>query len=306
MGRCLGLWQILMTWAEPGRVLVQKARKSLVSSVGNVLARLAHAEDQALRKPSSRYLRDADLQKYHRCATLLGQCRPYLCTDCIDSFSEVLHPREPGLPVVRLLLVDFKLRWVLWGCGSGDAWGKALLHPQPTFIFGDSAVLHTKYTLPSTPTCLCLFINLGVVTSVEVNHKPIESARKGMEVCIKIENVPGETPKLYGRHFDHTDLLTSKEEEVSFMLCFHSVERFCFSSGNEVTSNKMAGEQGMKPNMEETGSSPGYPIDDFHGPRTENMVPHCQKLSVAIVTDLWVFIPTMRGAQPYHRQKNGE
>ncbi|KAK6617951.1 hypothetical protein RUM44_002393 [Polyplax serrata] len=279
MGRCLGLWQILMTWAEPGRVLVQKARKSLVSSVGNVLARLAHAEDQALRKPSSRYLRDADLQKYHR--------REVEAKGKKSKFRVINN--------ARILL-----------SGSGDAWGKALLHPQPTFIFGDSAVLHTKYTLPSTPTCLCLFINLGVVTSVEVNHKPIESARKGMEVCIKIENVPGETPKLYGRHFDHTDLLTSKEEEVSFMLCFHSVERFCFSSGNEVTSNKMAGEQGMKPNMEETGSSPGYPIDDFHGPRTENMVPHSQKLSVAIVTDLWVFIPTMRGAQPYHRQKNGE
>ena len=38
----------------------------------------------------------------------------------------------------------------------------------------------------------------------------MESARKGMEVCIKIEPTPGDTPKLYGRHFDHTDLLVSK------------------------------------------------------------------------------------------------
>lgn len=48
------------------------------------------------------------------------------------------------------------------------------------------------------------------MTSVEVNHKPMESARKGQEVCIKIENPPGETPKLFGRHFDHTDLLMSR------------------------------------------------------------------------------------------------
>lgn len=27
---------------------------------------------------------------------------------------------------------------------------------------------------------------------------------------MKIENVPGETPKLYGRHFDETDMLISK------------------------------------------------------------------------------------------------
>lgn len=54
------------------------------------------------------------------------------------------------------------------------------------------------------------FVYLGIITSIEVNHKPIEIARKGQEVCIKIENVPGETPKLYGRHFDHTDMVMSK------------------------------------------------------------------------------------------------
>lgn len=53
-------------------------------------------------------------------------------------------------------------------------------------------------------------IYLGNVTSLEINHKNIDKATKGQEVCIKIENVPGETPKLYGRHFDHTDLLVSR------------------------------------------------------------------------------------------------
>lgn len=54
------------------------------------------------------------------------------------------------------------------------------------------------------------FVYLGVISSIESNHKPVDIARKGQEVCIKIENVPGETPKLYGRHFDHNDMLTSK------------------------------------------------------------------------------------------------
>ena len=48
------------------------------------------------------------------------------------------------------------------------------------------------------------------MTGIETNHKPVEKATKGMEVCIKIEPIPGEAPKMYGRHFDHTDLLISK------------------------------------------------------------------------------------------------
>jgi translation initiation factor 5B len=35
-------------------------------------------------------------------------------------------------------------------------------------------------------------------------------ARKGSEVCIKIEPVGGEAPKMFGRHFDENDLLMSK------------------------------------------------------------------------------------------------
>ena len=54
------------------------------------------------------------------------------------------------------------------------------------------------------------FLDVGVVTGIEANHKPLTEARKGMEVCVKIESPPGEAPKMYGRHFDHTDLLMSK------------------------------------------------------------------------------------------------
>uniref|UniRef100_A0A182FE15 Elongation factor Tu-type domain-containing protein n=1 Tax=Anopheles albimanus TaxID=7167 RepID=A0A182FE15_ANOAL len=54
------------------------------------------------------------------------------------------------------------------------------------------------------------FVDLGVVTSIEANHKQLETARKGQEVCIKIEPIPGETPKMFGRHFDEHDMLVSK------------------------------------------------------------------------------------------------
>ncbi len=58
---------------------------------------------------------------------------------------------------------------------------------------------------------LCVqFTDIGVVTSLEVNHKTVESVRKGTEVCVKIEPVGGDAPRLYGRHFDHTDMLVSK------------------------------------------------------------------------------------------------
>lgn len=49
-----------------------------------------------------------------------------------------------------------------------------------------------------------------MVTSIESNHKNVPSARKGMEVCIKIDPIPGESPKMFGRHFDETDFLVSK------------------------------------------------------------------------------------------------
>lgn len=54
------------------------------------------------------------------------------------------------------------------------------------------------------------FLEIGVVTSIECNHKQVESARKGQEICIKIEPIPGESPKMFGRHFEETDMLVSK------------------------------------------------------------------------------------------------
>lgn len=54
------------------------------------------------------------------------------------------------------------------------------------------------------------FVDIGVVTSIEMNHKSVDTAKKGQEVCVKIEPIPGESPKMYGRHFEATDAIVSK------------------------------------------------------------------------------------------------
>lgn len=54
---------------------------------------------------------------------------------------------------------------------------------------------------------------LGKVTSMEVNHKPVESVKKGKAgagVAISVECPPGEAPKMFGRHFDEEDMLYSR------------------------------------------------------------------------------------------------
>ncbi|XP_074114704.1 eukaryotic translation initiation factor 5B [Cotesia typhae] len=72
-----------------------------------------------------------------------------------------------------------------------------------------------------TPVCVPSkeFIDLGVVTSIEYNHKDVETARKGQEVCVKIEPIPGEAPKMYGRHFDDKDIIVSKISRQSIDAC---------------------------------------------------------------------------------------
>ena len=42
-----------------------------------------------------------------------------------------------------------------------------------------------------------------------MNNSPVESAKKGEEVCIKIENTTG-APRLIGRHFEATDELVTR------------------------------------------------------------------------------------------------
>ncbi|VDP30834.1 unnamed protein product, partial [Heligmosomoides polygyrus] len=72
-----------------------------------------------------------------------------------------------------------------------------------------------------TPICVpskdCIF--LGAVSSIERNHEEVPMAKAGDEVCIKIENTTGEAPKLYGRHFNHEDILVSRISRESIDAC---------------------------------------------------------------------------------------
>lgn len=57
---------------------------------------------------------------------------------------------------------------------------------------------------------------IGRVTSIELNHRPVDCARRGgPAVAIKIECPSYETPKLVGRHFQETDQLVSRISRAS-------------------------------------------------------------------------------------------
>ncbi|XP_069683030.1 eukaryotic translation initiation factor 5B [Periplaneta americana] len=97
----------------------------------------------------------------------------------------------------------------------------------PQFIFNSrdpivmGVMIEAGIVKEGTPICVPSreFVDLGVVTSIESNHKTVESARKGQEVCIKIEPIPGEAPKMFGRHFDEKDFLVSKISRQSIDAC---------------------------------------------------------------------------------------
>lgn len=57
------------------------------------------------------------------------------------------------------------------------------------------------------------------MTSIQANHKEQETARKGEEICIKIENCGGDAPKMIGRHFEETDQLVSHISRESIDAC---------------------------------------------------------------------------------------
>ncbi|XP_050426499.1 eukaryotic translation initiation factor 5B [Adelges cooleyi] len=97
----------------------------------------------------------------------------------------------------------------------------------PQFVFNSrdpivmGVMVESGIVKEGTPICVPSkeFVELGIVTSIENNHKPVETARKGQEICIKIEPIPGEAPKMFGRHFDETDLLVSKITRQSIDAC---------------------------------------------------------------------------------------
>merc|ERR1712013_359464 len=72
-----------------------------------------------------------------------------------------------------------------------------------------------------TPLCVPSkeFIYLGICTSLQKNEQDVDVAKKGDEVCVKIENPGGDAPKMYGRHFDENDLLISRISRESIDAC---------------------------------------------------------------------------------------
>ncbi|XP_056226657.1 eukaryotic translation initiation factor 5B [Seriola aureovittata] len=93
----------------------------------------------------------------------------------------------------------------------------------PQFIFNSRDPIVMGVTIEAgvlrqgTPLCVPSkgFVDIGVVTSIEMNHKSVDSAKKGQEICVKIEPIPGESPKMYGRHFEATDIIVSKITRAS-------------------------------------------------------------------------------------------
>ncbi|CAD5220225.1 unnamed protein product [Bursaphelenchus xylophilus] len=60
---------------------------------------------------------------------------------------------------------------------------------------------------------------LGTVSSIEHNHEQVDVGKTGDELAIKIDNTTGDAPKLYGRHFTHTDPLVSRISRQSIDVC---------------------------------------------------------------------------------------
>jgi len=53
------------------------------------------------------------------------------------------------------------------------------------------------------------FIEIGKVTSLEKDHKPVDEAKVGDEVCIEITQPEDKQQYMVGRHFTHEDQLVS-------------------------------------------------------------------------------------------------
>lgn len=64
-----------------------------------------------------------------------------------------------------------------------------------------------------TPICIPQreYIDIGRIASIENNHRPVDVAKKGQKVAIKIVGSnPEEQQKMYGRHFEFDDELVSR------------------------------------------------------------------------------------------------
>ncbi|XP_015166275.1 eukaryotic translation initiation factor 5B-like [Solanum tuberosum] len=75
--------------------------------------------------------------------------------------------------------------------------------------------IYTMICISKIGSPICIpqkdFIDIGRIASIENNHKPVDSAKKGQRVAIKIVGSnPEEQQKMFGRHFEMEDELVSK------------------------------------------------------------------------------------------------
>ena len=68
----------------------------------------------------------------------------------------------------------------------------------------------TPVCVPSKQDC-----DIGVVVSIENNHKSVDFVKAPARVAVKFQQKPSQAPRAFGRHFDHSDLLYSKVRKIS-------------------------------------------------------------------------------------------
>lgn len=142
----------------------------------------------------------------HQISHLLSSCQVATHTTIeIFILSKIIISNQ--CVVYDYLLVDRYTSGTIWQYRHHWSANEKLIFSYHLAI---SSIFH-RILIVSFRFLFCFqFLDIGIVTSVEVNHKSVESARKGQEVCLKIEPIPGESPKMFGRHFDEKDILVSK------------------------------------------------------------------------------------------------
>ncbi|KAH0784190.1 hypothetical protein KY290_003788 [Solanum tuberosum] len=96
-----------------------------------------------------------------------------------------------------------------------------------------------------TPICIPQreFIDIGQIASIENNHRPVDSAKKGQRVSIKIVGSNcEEIQKMFGRHFEMEDDLVSKVSrrsidilKANFRNCNYSYYKYVLQHPETVT-----------------------------------------------------------------------
>jgi len=101
--------------------------------------------------------------------------------------------------------------------------------PENIFNKRDPIVMgvHVEAGVLRTGTVLCVppsaerekILEIGVVASMEFDHKEVDLAKKGVDVCIRVYPSAGSTAELYGRHFAAPDPLVSLISRESINAC---------------------------------------------------------------------------------------